>query len=748
MKGILQNNKDRQPPKVISNEGWVVIGQDQDQVGQGFQADQSYWGKVARIRLWREILGPSELNEVALCRYSSGNELISWPPGKWKLNHTAVLVSVPSEDICRDPGPYRVLLSPEMPIATTRRLCTAIAARLPVPKSLEENEDFLQFVKSVDPACVKMESEPIIWLGASDEVTENLWLDDNERHLNFTFWNSGQPNGGTRENQATMLGNGRWVDVNSRVYSYCGLCESEVPVMVVLKGLCSVLPHDRRYTPQGHRNTKPVFRGFSASRISWDDDQWIVEHSNRTDIRLAHKPAISYEVPLGRKKWTLYTSNTDTKATLGLDGCGDQSSYITLTLTACDEESFTCDDGSCVAMERRCDFQTDCPDESDETACSIVTLPSGYKSNVPPRILSHLEAYPVLIHVNILALEIVTDKMEIVMDFEISLSWLDWRLIFNNLKEDSIINSLQIELMKSLWVPQVSFGNAKGNVHTLVDEETRGVILRQGDARRGDLTRAMEVNLFKGADNPIQLTRKHSATYICSLNLALYPFDSQECYFSFVLTSARKELLNLLGSQKDGGVLYSGSWHLMEYTIDDVTMEDGNHTEYSEKRILLRFRRRFEFAIFTFFIPSSFFVCIAYLTTFFAIENTQVRVVIALTAMLVLTTLLSQVSNQLPRNSYFKAIDMWMFTSIGLIFVILIMQTVIDVLHRREKALNSIKVIPIDKTQVVNLPCYEGLVETYPSTPQRIMRGMQIGFPIVTAILVIIYATYLSMSVH
>lgn len=39
---------------------------------------------------------------------------------------------------------------------------------------------------------------------------------------------------------------------------------------------------------------------------------------------------------------------------------------------------------------------------------------------------------------------------------------------------------------------QVSFANAKGNAHTLVDEETRGVVLRRGRPVPGDGSHARE----------------------------------------------------------------------------------------------------------------------------------------------------------------------------------------------------------------------------------------------------------------
>ena len=67
--------------------------------------------------------------------------------------------------------------------------------------------------------------------------------------------------------------------------------------------------------------------------------------------------------------------------------------------------------------------------------------------------------------------------------------------------------------------------------------------------------------------------------------------------------------------------------------------------------------------------------------------------VIGLTSLLVLITLLSQVTSALPRNSYFKALDVWMFGSIGIIYSILIMQTVIDILDHYQENKSSIKVI-------------------------------------------------------
>ncbi|KAK8382224.1 hypothetical protein O3P69_015273 [Scylla paramamosain] len=301
-----------------------------------------------------------------------------------------------------------------------------------------------------------------------------------------------------------------------------------------------------------------------------------------------------------------------------------------------------------------------------------------------------------------------------------------------------------------LVCPQVSFSNAKGNAHTLLDEETKGLVLRHGEARPGDHTHAREVDFFGGEENPVVASRKYSATYRCSLDLTLYPFDTQECNFVFLLTSARKERLQMVRDGK--GVTYSGSRQLLEYSIVSIVTRPANHTRYSALQAIVRFRRRYGFAILTVYTPSCFFVIIAYLTTFYPLSNLQVRVVIALTAMLVLTTLLSQVSSNLPRNSYFKALDVWMFGAIGLIFSILILQTVVDVVARGEEAS---KVSPKQDKGMVHVESSimgprKTAEDLFPRTllAPRMMRAMQVGYPAVTFGLVVAYVAYLFAALN
>ena len=57
---------------------------------------------------------------------------------------------------------------------------------------------------------------------------------------------------------------------------------------------------------------------------------------------------------------------------------------LTLKLTGCAEDDFTCADGQCISIENRCDQIVDCRDETDEKDCRLLVLKNGYNKAIPP----------------------------------------------------------------------------------------------------------------------------------------------------------------------------------------------------------------------------------------------------------------------------------------------------------------------------------------------------------------------------
>ncbi|XP_042877696.1 glycine receptor subunit alpha-4-like [Penaeus japonicus] len=335
--------------------------------------------------------------------------------------------------------------------------------------------------------------------------------------------------------------------------------------------------------------------------------------------------------------------------------------------------------------------------------------------------------------------------MELILDMSVTLRWVDPRLTYYNLKVDNVLNTLTLNDLLDIWSPEVAFSNAKGISHTEVDRETKASILRFGAFTRGDFSYTEEVDIYDGEANPVTLNRKYSVKYACNFDLAMYPFDKQECHLEFTLSSAPRQYL-VLQQLQGQGVRYEGAKNLIEYTIGNVEMvsNDTKESQYSVQMVNIRFRRRYGYYILTIYIPSIFFVSIAYLTTYFRLSNFQVRAIVSLTSMLVLTTLFSQTSSQLPRTSYFKLVDIWMFGAIGCIFCIIVTQTVIDFVYDPQEAAPVTKepsnIITVGKVRVGRW---------HVSKPRAvvIMHTARFVFPVVITLFILSYVTFIAVQV-
>ena len=175
-------------------------------------------------------------------------------------------------------------------------------------------------------------------------------------------------------------------------------------------------------------------------------------------------------LPLGKRKWTIDR---------GLFG---KTEELVLTFSSCNKSEFTCSDGSCTAMSSRCDFLIDCTDGNDEEQCDVIKLPEQYNNKIPPRMN---DSHDIKMEVIILSLDIETSSMELSLDLDLKLIWTDERLEFHNLKPEDVFNALDLNEMRSIWYPEISFRNAMGNINTQVDSQTKAFIHRNGSFTSG-----------------------------------------------------------------------------------------------------------------------------------------------------------------------------------------------------------------------------------------------------------------------
>ena len=97
----------------------------------------------------------------------------------------------------------------------------------------------------------------------------------------------------------------------------------------------------------GSSDNKMFFLGMSTTRIEYNvsTSRWTLSDAKYDVTGVSRANELSYV--LGKHKWTISNDAFE---------CNEGQTYSTmLKLTGCAEDEFTCDDGQCIKMERRCD---------------------------------------------------------------------------------------------------------------------------------------------------------------------------------------------------------------------------------------------------------------------------------------------------------------------------------------------------------------------------------------------------------
>ena len=114
-------------------------------------------------------------------------------------------------------------------------------------------------------------------------------------------------------------------------------------------------------------------------------------------------------------------------------------------------------------MEERCNSEFDCIDESDEMGCKLIIFKESYNKNIPP-ITKEIgkKALPANVSISITLMKVVEIEEadhSIHLQFQITLMWMENRVTYQNLKEQSSLNALTLEDIKAIWLPLIVYDN-------------------------------------------------------------------------------------------------------------------------------------------------------------------------------------------------------------------------------------------------------------------------------------------------
>ena len=140
-----------------------------------------------------------------------------------------------------------------------------------------------------------------------------------------------------------------------------------------LRGLCSYSAFDKTYQVHYDPDTQIYYKGSGKSIIQFDFEQkyWVLKNVNNPNVTAICRVPFK-SLAIGNHDWNISGENN----------CKD--GIIPLSLTSCNEDEFTCNDGLCINLTQRCDGKVDCKDDSDELNCDVVEIGETYNKLLAP----------------------------------------------------------------------------------------------------------------------------------------------------------------------------------------------------------------------------------------------------------------------------------------------------------------------------------------------------------------------------
>ncbi|XP_069974170.1 uncharacterized protein [Penaeus vannamei] len=220
---------------------------------------------------------------------------------------------------------------------------------------------------------------------------------------------------------------------------------------------------------------------------------------------------------LGRRNWTVGGNRSEEMA-----------------LSVCARDQFTCSDGACVGLARRCDGVDDCGDESDEVCGLLLPLPLSYRRHRPP-----LRRTPVALTAvlgRILELDDAMNTLTVVL--ELSSRWRDPRVTLQQLSNNPLENELQLG---ELWVPEYNLDNAvfKDKISYSKGEGVkRRLVAHKNGSGEANVFGGYEAFFYSNSSSFLEYNETFAFSFDCEFDLELYPFDSHVCWID--LSVSRK----------------------------------------------------------------------------------------------------------------------------------------------------------------------------------------------------------------
>ena len=199
------------------------------------------------------------------------------------------------------------------------------------------------------------------------------------------------------------------------------------------------------------------------------------------------------------------------------------------------------------------------------------------------------------------------------LKFSLRMTWVDARLNFFNIKMKETMNVISMAELNKIWLPVIIFDNTEEGQITINDDKASATINRTGRGTGSDSSISEDIDIYRGSENSITLSRLYNIDFFCDYDMRWYPFDAQTCFMVMKLGGGSQELLSLIpGLLKYLGPEELTQYYVKKYTIGETTLENAIGLGVS-----ITFGRRLLGTILTVYLPTVLLNVIGHATNFF-----------------------------------------------------------------------------------------------------------------------------------
>uniref|UniRef100_A0A915PL30 Uncharacterized protein n=1 Tax=Setaria digitata TaxID=48799 RepID=A0A915PL30_9BILA len=375
----------------------------------------------------------------------------------------------------------------------------------------------------------------------------------------------------------------------------------------------------------------------------------------------------------------IFRSTTTTSATTELSGC----EKCDLRSSFCQKSSSTgkvnciCRSGFVADSIGKCRHMLD----SREANMSNNKCISGQWEGAAERILAEiLEKYdrnlvPAMKGVDVdveILIQQISEISEIhsssKMHILLAQIWRDPNLSFQDIEGAECVQNLTLShrMVEKLWLPNVCIVNSKGSlIHQSPTPNVFLAILPNG---------TVWINYRIMVETP------------CEMDFSIFPMDRVECTMVFESYSFNIGKVRLHWKRHGIPVEVIGEtnlpdFHMTHYIHEKATFQYPAGV-WDHLNIKLYFRRSYGFYLLQIYLPTYCMVLISWISFWLDRRSLPARVTVGVSSMMALTLQYSNVARSLPKVSYVKGLDLFMFGCVGYIFLSIVELAIVGMLEK------------------------------------------------------------------